>query len=49
MADEFIPPVEEDLCLIVAKGDPRLPRLDEAIAHLKTAEIPAILKHWELG
>jgi len=49
MADEFIPPVEEDLCLIVAKGDPLLPRLDEAIAHLKTAEIPAILKHWELG
>jgi polar amino acid transport system substrate-binding protein len=49
MASEFTPPVEEDLCLIVAKGDPLLPRLDAAIGRLKAAEIPAILRHWELG
>ncbi len=46
--EEFRPPVEEDLCLIVEKGDPLLPRLDAAIARLKTAQIPAILHHWEL-
>lgn len=49
MAREFTPPVQEDLCLIVAKGNRLLPRLDDAIAHLKVAEIPAILQHWELG
>lgn len=49
MAGEFTPPVEEDLCLIVAKGNPLLPRLDAAIGRLKAAEIPAILRRWELG
>ena len=49
MAAGFRPPVREDLCLIVAKGSALLPRLDDAIAHLKAAEIPAILHHWELG
>lgn len=46
--EEFRPPFEEDLCLIVEKGNPLLPRLDGAIARLKAAEIPAILHHWEL-
>ncbi|MBB4630899.1 polar amino acid transport system substrate-binding protein [Sphingosinicella soli] len=46
---EFRPPVEEDLCLIVAKDDPLLERLNKAIARLKDAEIPAILHRWELG
>ncbi|HEV7343248.1 MAG TPA: transporter substrate-binding domain-containing protein [Sphingopyxis sp.] len=49
MASEFTPPVEEDLCLIVAKGSRLLPRLNAAILRLKAAEIRAILQHWELG
>lgn len=48
MANDFRPPVREDLCLIVAKGSPLLPRLDDAIADLKATELPAILHHWEL-
>ncbi len=48
MADEFTPPVEEDLCLIVEKRDPLLARLDAAIMRLKAAEIPAILRQWDL-
>lgn len=48
IANEFSPPVREHLCLIVARDSPLLPRLDDAIARLKTAEIPAILHHWKL-
>lgn len=46
---EFRPPVKEDLCLIVQKGNPLLPRLNTAIARLSQAEIPAILRDWELA
>ncbi|PZQ24651.1 MAG: amino acid ABC transporter substrate-binding protein [Sphingopyxis macrogoltabida] len=49
MADDFQPPVHEDLCLIVGKGDPRLPRIDAAVARLKPAAIPAILERWALA
>lgn len=48
MANDFRPPVCEDLCLIVAKGSPLLPRLDDAITNLKATEISSILHHWEL-
>jgi polar amino acid transport system substrate-binding protein len=46
---EFRPPVKEDLCLIVEKGSPLLPRLNTAIARLSQAEIPAILRDWGLA
>ncbi len=49
MVEEFSPPVEEDLCLIVEKGDPLLGRINEAVAKLKAARIPTILRQWELG
>lgn len=49
MVEEFRPPVEEDLCLIVTKGDPLLPRLDASIARLQKSELPEILRRWELG
>lgn len=49
MVEEFRPPVEEDLCLIVAKDDPLLPRLDASIVRLRESRIPEILRYWELG
>lgn len=49
MADDFTPPVKEDLCLIVEKGNPLLARLNDAIARLRKDEMPAILRRWGLG
>jgi len=49
IVEAFRPPVEEALCLIVAKGDPLLQRLDASIARLRKTGIPEILRRWELG
>lgn len=49
MADDFTPPVKEDLCLIVEKGNSLLARLNDAIARLRKDEIPEILRRWGIG
>lgn len=44
----FRAPALEQLCLVMRKGDPLLPRVNRAIAALKANEIPAIKRRWNL-
>lgn len=46
---EFRAPAKEELCLVLRKGDPLLPRINAAIAVLQRDAIPAIVKQWGLN
>jgi polar amino acid transport system substrate-binding protein len=46
---DFEAPAQEDLCFVVRKLDPLLPRINEAIERLKPVQIPAIVRRWGLA
>jgi polar amino acid transport system substrate-binding protein len=48
LVEGFRAPAREELCLVLRKGDPRLPGIDTAIAKLRQAAIPQIISHWGL-
>ncbi len=48
LAEEFTPPVAEDVCLVLRKESPLLPKLNEAIGALHKRAIPDIKQKWGL-
>ncbi len=49
LVSEFRAPAKEELCLVLRKGEPLLPRVNAAIADLRRTAIPAIVNHWGLN
>jgi polar amino acid transport system substrate-binding protein len=49
MADEFVGPAKEALCLIMRKGDPAMRSVNAAIDALRASRLPDIRQHWGLS
>lgn len=48
LAREFVAPAREELCLILRKGDTRIPRVNAAIGRLQNTALRDIRGHWGL-
>jgi polar amino acid transport system substrate-binding protein len=49
LVPDFVAPAREELCFILRKSDPLLPRINQAIGRLKHSRIPSIVQHWGLA
>lgn len=49
LAREFASPGQEELCLIMRRGDPALARVNAAIEQLRLTRLPQIRRDWNLG
>lgn len=48
IVEQFRAPAQEQLCLVMRRGDPRLPAINAAIGRLAADAIPAINRKWGL-